>query len=184
MSERGFDRTSIRAIAREAGVSNRTVQHHFPAKDDLWRALVDEVLVPGVKRVGAVPSPDAHTIEESIGLGVERALTRPGLSGAVLTDPSDGARERMEYVGSAVEGLMRDHLASMESLIEAEAVRRVDPTSLSIMIAIGLACVSSAGTAIEAIYGIDLDDTVQRARLVSEITDLLLYGVVPRPDGS
>ena len=79
---------------------------------------------------------------------------------------------------------MRDHLASMESLIEAEAVRRVDPTSLSIVIAIGLACVSSAGTAIEAIYGIDLDDTDQRARLVSEITDLLLYGVVPRPDGS
>ena len=72
----------------------------------------------------------------------------------------------------------------MESLIEAKAVRPVDPTSLSIVIAIGLACVSSAGTAIEAIYGIDLDDADQRARLTSEITDLLLYGVLPRPDDS
>jgi TetR/AcrR family transcriptional regulator len=182
MGERGFDRTSIRAIAKEAGVSNRTVQHHFATKDELWRALVDEVLVPGVQRVGAAPSPGARTIAGSIGARVERALTRPRLSGAMLTDPSEGARERMEYVGAAVGGMLEQHVSAMEALIAAKALRPVDPTSLSIVIAIGLACISSAGPAVEAIYGVDLGEPAQHTKLTDDVTDLLLYGLLPRAD--
>lgn len=40
----GFDGTSMDRIADVADVSKRTVYNHFPSKDDLFQAIVDELL--------------------------------------------------------------------------------------------------------------------------------------------
>ena len=40
----GFDGTSMDRIADVAEVSKRTVYNHFPSKDDLFQAIVDELL--------------------------------------------------------------------------------------------------------------------------------------------
>ncbi len=40
----GFDGTSMDRIADVAVVSKRTVYNHFPSKDDLFQAIVDELL--------------------------------------------------------------------------------------------------------------------------------------------
>jgi TetR/AcrR family transcriptional regulator len=42
-SERGFDGASTREIADRAGVTQPLLNYHFTAKDELWRAAVDEV---------------------------------------------------------------------------------------------------------------------------------------------
>lgn len=42
--ESGFDGTSMDRIAAEAGVSKRTVYNHFPSKDDLFQAIVSDLL--------------------------------------------------------------------------------------------------------------------------------------------
>ena len=49
---RGFSGTSMDRIAEVANVSKRTVYDHFPSKDDLFQAIVDEIL----QRVGEMPS--------------------------------------------------------------------------------------------------------------------------------
>lgn len=41
---RGFAGTSMDRIAQAANVSKRTVYDHFPSKDDLFQAIVDEIL--------------------------------------------------------------------------------------------------------------------------------------------
>lgn len=41
---RGFEGTSMDRIAEAANVSKRTVYDHFPSKDDLFQAIVDEIL--------------------------------------------------------------------------------------------------------------------------------------------
>ncbi len=41
---RGFEGTSMDRIAESANVSKRTVYDHFPSKDDLFQAIVDEIL--------------------------------------------------------------------------------------------------------------------------------------------
>ena len=48
---RGFLGTSMDRIAESAKVSKRTVYDHFPSKDDLFQAIVDEIL----KRVEEMP---------------------------------------------------------------------------------------------------------------------------------
>lgn len=41
---RGFVGTSMDRIAQAANVSKRTVYNHFPSKDDLFQAIVEEIL--------------------------------------------------------------------------------------------------------------------------------------------
>jgi TetR/AcrR family transcriptional regulator len=178
---RGFDRASIRAIADAAGVSNRTVQHHFPTKDDLWRALVDEVVVPELaKRLSAEPSDVPATVEDEVGKRIERSITRPGLSAAIVTDPTEGARGRLEYLASAITETRGHNVETLRALMEVGALRQMDPRSLLITMSIGLTCISSAKTAIDVLYGVDLDDPAQRSGLTQDITELLLYGLLPR----
>lgn len=48
----GFSGTSMDRIAKVANVSKRTVYDHFPSKDDLFQAIIDEIL----QRTGEMPS--------------------------------------------------------------------------------------------------------------------------------
>lgn len=49
--ERGYRDTSMDKIAETAQVSKRTVYDHFPSKDDLFQAIVDQIIA----RVDAMP---------------------------------------------------------------------------------------------------------------------------------
>lgn len=51
--ERGYDRTTIRLIAEEAGVSVGTTNYHFASKNDLVQELYLEV--QGAHRLAAIP---------------------------------------------------------------------------------------------------------------------------------
>ena len=61
-ADRGFDRTTIRAVAAEAGVDPALVHHYFGTKEDLFilaleipvdpRTLIPEVFAPGLDGVG------------------------------------------------------------------------------------------------------------------------------------
>jgi AcrR family transcriptional regulator len=42
--ERGYDRTALREIAAELGLSKSGLYHHFPSKDSLLSSLVDPLL--------------------------------------------------------------------------------------------------------------------------------------------
>lgn len=49
--ELGFQRTSVAEVARRAGVSKGVVTYHFPAKDDLIRAVIADVLASMTEHV-------------------------------------------------------------------------------------------------------------------------------------
>jgi TetR/AcrR family transcriptional regulator, fatty acid metabolism regulator protein len=44
IAEMGFARASVAEVGRRAGASKGVVTYHFPAKDDLIRAVIDDVL--------------------------------------------------------------------------------------------------------------------------------------------
>jgi AcrR family transcriptional regulator len=60
-SHQGYRGTSIRDIAREAGISTGNVYHHFPDKETLFRALLDEYWA-------ALEKPD-HPINRALAAG-------------------------------------------------------------------------------------------------------------------
>ena len=67
-SEQGYEGTTTAGIAREVGVTQPLVHHHFGSKEALWRAAMDELFggVGGVA-AGAGATPEARFLD-----GVER----------------------------------------------------------------------------------------------------------------
>lgn len=47
-AERGFDATTLDAIARRAGVTKGTIYHYFSSKDDLLAHCISDLAVPAV----------------------------------------------------------------------------------------------------------------------------------------
>lgn len=61
MAEHGFARASTNAVAERAGVAKGLVFHHFGSKEDLFLAVLDDVLarlVPGFEAAVAEAPPD------------------------------------------------------------------------------------------------------------------------------
>jgi len=54
-SEAGYEGTTTAGVAREAGVTQPLVHHHFGSKEGLWRAAMD-ALFANVERVAAAPA--------------------------------------------------------------------------------------------------------------------------------
>jgi TetR/AcrR family transcriptional regulator, fatty acid metabolism regulator protein len=53
LAELGYQRTSVAEVGRRAGVSKGVVTYHFPARDDLIRAVVAEIFDSIASQVGA-----------------------------------------------------------------------------------------------------------------------------------
>ncbi len=180
IGERGFEGTSVRALAQALGVSHGTVQRHFATKRALWEALVDEVLVPNVV-AGRGMSHD--TVEAGLLGEIGRRLAptaSPGLTGAILTDASPGAMDRLAYLGEALRSFQRANRAGLVARASRGELRNIDPSALMALVGIAIATLGSSATALEAILGIDLEDDEAREQLAAQITDLLLYGMLPR----
>jgi AcrR family transcriptional regulator len=52
--ERGYAATKLEAIARRAGISKGTMYLYFPSKEALFRAVVEQSMVPTVERGEAI----------------------------------------------------------------------------------------------------------------------------------
>jgi len=180
IAERGFEGTSVRALAQALGVSHGTVQRHFATKRELWEALVDEVLVPNVV---AGRGDREDTVEKGIVGEIARRLAptqSPGLTGAILTDASPGALERLTYLGDALRPFQRANHTGLRARAMRGETRDIEPRALMALIGIAIATLGSSATALEAIVGIDLSDEEDRERLTEQLADLLLYGMLPR----
>src|ERR1700743_1344846 len=95
----------VEAVARRAGVGERTLYRRFPAKADLVRAALDqsiaEVLTPRMHDARRVDDPLrglTQLIEAAIGLGVreQNLLTAAHRIGALTADISDSLNEALQ----------------------------------------------------------------------------------------
>ncbi len=62
---RGYNCTSMDRISERAGVSKRTVYNHFPSKDDLFRAILNDVWTRGLA-VTDIPFRSDASLEDQL----------------------------------------------------------------------------------------------------------------------
>jgi AcrR family transcriptional regulator len=158
-ASKGFDRTSIRGVAREAGVDAALVHHYFGGKDELFiesmalpidpRVVASTVLDgprEGLGRriietfLGVWESPDGQqrmkaVLRSAVSTEEVAQLMRDGISRMIMLPVSHAlgtpdARLRVSLVASQLIGM-----ALMRYLVELEPLASVSPSELADRIA-------------------------------------------------
>ncbi len=112
---------------------------------------------------------------------LNQAMTRPGLSGAVLMDRSDDAEGRLGYFAEAAQVMREQSPTQVEALIADGLIRQTNPVALAAL-ALALACLASIDLALRTFLDIDITDEGQRDALVDDIVDVISHGVLPGTD--
>lgn len=99
----GFDRVSIDAVARQAGVSKETIYRHFPDKQALFRAAMEETAGQFSMRAQALHRSGLGALEEP------RAMAR-----AILEAAIDGGLLVPFWLGAGLGGRMPDFAAELQ----------------------------------------------------------------------
>ncbi|MDY6919629.1 MAG: TetR/AcrR family transcriptional regulator [Pseudomonadota bacterium] len=76
-AEHGYEATSLRHLARAAGVTHGTLRHHFGGKFEIWKAVADQVLADYQAQL--LPNLD-HAFSDERPLEVFRGLVRGFIS--------------------------------------------------------------------------------------------------------
>ncbi|MEM6931544.1 MAG: TetR/AcrR family transcriptional regulator, partial [Myxococcota bacterium] len=95
----GYAGTSLSQVARDAGVTQPLVHHHFSTKEGLWRAVVDEHLsdLPEVDAAFASIEDPREVVLELTKRFVYLSARRPTLARLVAREGASGG-PRLDYL--------------------------------------------------------------------------------------
>jgi AcrR family transcriptional regulator len=117
MATRGFKGTSIRALTDEAGANLGSVTYHFGSKEQLYHAVLEEVIAPfreQVRALGDMPLPALQRVEYFIRgmfqhLRDNRDMPRFMVQEIVLGDfPAPQILESIKVVAPVLIGIIQE----------------------------------------------------------------------------
>ncbi|MBB5408262.1 AcrR family transcriptional regulator [Paraburkholderia sp. HC6.4b] len=84
-AKRGFDATSVREIARDAGVDPALIAHHFGSKEALWVAVVEQIadqaapMIDATARLRSATLGARERVEHAVVLFIDQVFDEPDL---------------------------------------------------------------------------------------------------------
>jgi AcrR family transcriptional regulator len=159
---RGFDGTSLDAVAAETGVVKQTLLYHFSSKDDLFDAVIDAA---GAELVGALEDALAQADEgwariEAVVVATFRlALRRPELLGLLreVSRPGSAAAPRLV---ARLEPLVE----RARQFLEAEmAEGRMRPCDSRLVLLSAYSTVMGVATEVEVLRAVGVEPTLRSA---------------------
>lgn len=186
----GYAAMSVRALARDLGVSQSAVQHHAATKQDLLFAVIDEVVVPSLmitgQGVASLAGAGGGSSSSSSVQGSVRRLIRARVDGlvahggivlSVMSDRSRGSDERRARLVAALEPARIAALGALGALARSGAIR---PVSVAAWTALTIAAIPALAQAWFMLERIEPGLDVDRDAVLDEITDLLVLGLLAR----
>ena len=178
-AERGYERTTTREIAREAGISEGTIFKYFPTKHDLLLAFFSrEAFAPLAEIFTLVEPIDDYRVLRAFVTDRFRLWHRHRNLMKVIIGEALFSREMVAHLNrftAPALGILKDYFRRR---IRDGAFREVDVD------VVGQALVSYLLTYFFRWVLLENDDEDEAARMavVDELTGLFLYGVMKRPE--
>ncbi|MFH1151479.1 MAG: TetR/AcrR family transcriptional regulator [Actinomycetota bacterium] len=130
---RGYRNTTVDEIAREAGMSKRTVYESFSAKSDIAREVVESELVVFASRTGDIINSDSEPLEKLRDLSrFYVQLPYPGITPVALIDLQRELPELWARVEEVKQGILSDLRAVIEAGKRKGVFRRDMSSSVTI----------------------------------------------------
>ena len=182
-AELGYDRASVRELARRLGVSHNFINDRYGSKGQFWRAVVDRSLAAQVARLGAVLSvsgdDDLGRLRNLVHAFHQANVAEPDLP-RILRYESIRGGERLEYVFQHYLVPIRDAVAPLvQSLVEQGRVR---PIPIDVMV---YAVVAMNSVNAEVPFVSLLGDTFEAdpSGFAKMLGDIVLDGLVTGAEG-
>jgi len=172
----GYNGTSIEAITRGAKITRGALYHHFESKQDLFRAVFEEIERELAEQIGAaaLDQPDAtHVLDAGYNAFLDACL-EPSIQQIVLLDaPSVLGYETWHDIDAQYGlGLVT---AALEAGMDAGQLERQPATPLAVLI---LGALNEGG-----LYIARSDDVAKARREIGAAMDRLLRGWQVQPKG-
>ncbi|MHB0939625.1 MAG: TetR/AcrR family transcriptional regulator [Armatimonadota bacterium] len=178
-AERGYERTTTKEIAREAGISEGTIFKYFPTKHDLLLAFFSREVFAPLAEIFTLEEPiDDYRVMHAFITDRFRLWHRHRKLMKVIIGEALFNRKMVAHLnrltGPAL-GILKDYFRRR---IRDGAFREVDVD------VVGQALISYLLTYFFRWVLLERDDDDEAARMavVDELTGLFLYGVVKRPE--
>jgi TetR/AcrR family fatty acid metabolism transcriptional regulator len=175
---KGFNRATIRDVARAAGIADGTIYNYFANKDDLLIGLLDRLNDTARRPASlaqAAKAPLTDSIRAYLRERIEVLRSNADLFRAVLPELLANPELRKRYYDEVIGPTMALGEGVFGSLIASGVIRDLDP-ALSIRIVAG----SVLGVLVLELLG---DETLAARwpELADELADLLLPGLLAGP---
>lgn len=181
-SERGYEGTTTAGIAREVGVTQPLVHHHFGSKEALWREAMDVLF----RDVGPLTAGVGDTPEEQLLDGVERFVRfvaeRPEVT-RVIAREGAASTPRLTYL---IDRYLRSAFGSVVEALRAGqksgAFRTELRPELILMLVLGAGSHPFDVTALMR-ESLGVDTTTDRTRedVVRLLREVLAHGLFRNP---
>lgn len=102
-ARRGYAVARLEDVGEVVGLTRPALFYHFPDKQTLYKAVLEEAFGPLVERIGAALSsskPIPQRIEEAAGAWVDGIAARPALSRLILRHVADAEEHPMQSLYS------------------------------------------------------------------------------------
>lgn len=117
----GFEATSVREIARDAGVDPALMTHHFGSKTALWIAVVEQIAeqaVPMIDKTARLRDADLsprERVEQAIRIFIDRVFSEPDI-GLFFSTAATEQGDRLSFL---IERLVRPYHDVLVPLLKA-----------------------------------------------------------------
>lgn len=178
----GFDGVSIDAIARKAGVSKETIYRHFPDKQALFTAALEEMADRFVAKAQAIARDSAMPIAEELG-GLAEAILDAASGGGLLSPAwlAAGLGNRMPAFAAELQAAQAARMEPVREAIAEIARAKGLSRAISIEDALDFGSLSVEGSAL--LMGFAPPSGGRRRVLAAKVAALFEHGVLGMPAG-
>lgn len=177
-ADRGFEATSLDALAAGLGVRKQTILYHFGTKDALLEAVIDASaadLADALERALAKAGPGFARVEALVKTTFRLAARRPELLG-LLREVSRLGPPATTRLMDALDPLIERARAFLEVEMEAGNMRRQDPRLLLLT---SYSTVIGVATEVEVLRAVGVEPTVRSLlRRRDELVEFLRSALV------
>jgi AcrR family transcriptional regulator len=170
---RGYDGTSLDAVAANLGVSKQTILHHFGSKERLFDSVIDrcaQELSEALERALATAGPGFERIDALVRAVFRLAARRPELLGVVREISRLGPPTAAGRLSDALDPLVTRARAFLEAEMAIGNVRSQDPRLLLVS---AYSTVIGMATEVEVLRAVGIEPTARS--LVRRRTELIAF---------
>ncbi len=182
-ARRGYDGSSVRALAQEAGANLGAITYHFGSKRSLYDTVVHTCMDPFAERVIAVAEGRGRPLERLAAVVhayFDHLWSNPDLPFLMMQELAAG---RMPP--PSAQAALKRILGALTHIIlegqEAGVIREGDPVLFALSLVAQPLHLTVVRRATSAIAGIDQDDPATRERLVNHVVSFVTRGMAADP---